>query len=104
MSTFAEVQKAAEPNVVTAVDDDTPAGYFTATTKIAGMATTYLLAGVEGDLDAEIVGRIEWPDLRREDELRLPNIYSGTGLKGGQPVSPTGGSAEAFAAIAARAR
>lgn len=99
MSTLADIQKAAESPVTLATDDDTPTGHFTATTRILGLATTYLLAGVEGDPQAEIVGRIEWP----VNYTDLPTIAAGSGLKGGRTVFRVVDTASAFAGMVEQA-
>jgi hypothetical protein len=100
VSTLADIRKAAESEVRTAVDDDTPNGHFLATAKVLGITSTYLLAGDEGNPDGAIVGRVEWPAAGRQG-LDSPFGYRGAGLKGGQLLGAWKGSANAFQAMVA---
>ena len=58
MTTFADIQKAAESTVSTFIDDETPVGHFGATVKILGHVTTYLLEGMKDDPAAVVKGHI----------------------------------------------
>lgn len=98
MSTLTDIRKAADVDVHTCVDDTCPAGHFTATTKVLGFVTTYLLAGDVDDPQATIVGRIELPPL--PDLLtKPPRVWRGSGLKGGEWMPRPADSAAAFRAI-----
>lgn len=55
-------------------------GYFTATGKIFGIPTVYVLKGDMTDLESTIVGRIELGPFVRPRAL----VYKGTTLKGGE--------------------
>ncbi len=98
MTTLDGIRRAAETPVATYTDSTTPPGHFVATTKVLGIPTDYLCAGAESDPDAPIVGRIEW-----QQPPASPNVYCGNGLKGGQWIRSTTGTAEAFAAMVATA-
>lgn len=95
MTTLADIHRAAETTVSTAVDDTTPAGHFTATAKILGLTTTYLLAGAENDPQATIVGRIEYQPMERF-VTAMPVAYRGGGIKGGTLLLGIGDFAVAF--------
>jgi hypothetical protein len=82
MTTFADIQKAAEGNLSTFIDDATPAGHFGAVTKILGHTTTYLLENksLTDMSDAVVKGHV----VITEDHGKLTAIgYKGAGLIGG---------------------
>ncbi|MER7280526.1 hypothetical protein ABT369_39415 [Dactylosporangium sp. NPDC000244] len=100
MATLADIRKASETDVHACVDDDTPGGHFLATARILAITTTYLCAGAQSDLDAPIVGRIEWPLI---DSGRAPVAVRGSGIKGGQALlGAWADSAAAFKAMVAQ--
>lgn len=84
--------------VVTSVDAATPDGYFLATTKILGLARTYLLEGEIDDGDAPIRGVITM-----EKNGKGATAYRSTSLMGGTFIEllsdETNGYAGAFARI-----
>lgn len=92
MTTYADIQKAAEGSTHPTVDDHIPAAHFVATARIFGIVTTYLLNGPFADPDAPIVGRIEWTE--------PVNAYSGSGLKGGRLCGLFTNSETAFQTMA----
>ena len=78
MDTLADIKFAAKDPITTFVNSCTPAGHFAAAVEMPGIDTTYLLEGVEGDLNAVIKGRLE--DRGIGSAIR---IYVGGGVKGG---------------------
>lgn len=76
-NTLANIQASAEAEVITFIDDSTPAGHFTAHTIILGIHTSYVLAGALDAPDAPIVGRVEIHG-------KGNTAYRGNGLKGGE--------------------
>ena len=85
MTTFADIQKAAEANNVplsTFSDDATPEFHFGAVTKVLGNTVTYLLGNKQyGDVaDAVVKGKV----VITEDHGKLTATgYKGDGLVGG---------------------
>lgn len=56
--------------------------HFTATAKVLGITTVYLLKGEDADLEATIVGRIELGSAERSP-VYAAIVYKGGNLKGG---------------------
>ena len=82
MTNLKDLWNSAESDLWTHDEPALPADIFTATVKVLGITTIYILRGEQGDDLAEVIGRVELPLLTRGDEGPALG-YRGAGLKGG---------------------
>lgn len=95
MATLADVRRAADGDVDTGADALTPNGTFYATARVLGIITSYLMDGLDGDPDATILGRIEYPPAYGTARPTM-RIYRGGGTKGGEFTARQMGVADAY--------
>jgi hypothetical protein len=89
--TLAELRTQAEGPM--ALDEQAPEGFFTATTKVLGLLTVYVLAGSPDNEDSQIAGRIEYGEMGNA-------VYRGNRYKGGNLVGFNRSNEDALKRIA----
>jgi len=94
MTNLKDLWNNAESDLWTHDEPALPADIFTATVKVLGITTIYILRGEQGNDLAEVIGRIELPLLTRGEEGPVLG-YRGNGLKGGYFMGPAAEGLEA---------
>jgi len=83
MTKLKNLWNSAESELWTHDEPKLPEDVFSATLKVLGITTIYILRGEQGDMEAEVIGRIELPEMTRGSEGPALG-YRGNGLKGGE--------------------
>lgn len=94
MTKLKDLWSNAESDLWTHNEPNLPEDIFSATVKVLGITTIYILRGEESNDEAEVIGRIELPQLTRGDEGPALG-YRGNGLKGGEFLGAATESLEA---------